>query len=91
MPLPSSLPLPESHPELFREGIAQAAAPVLMADTDFRIVYVNAAASALLGFAPDALLGKHVRELTPPDPAAREQQAAMIQRLATGEPVFMEV
>ncbi len=91
MPLPSSLPLPESHPELFREGIAQAAAPVLMADTDFRIVYVNAAASALLGFAPDALLGKHVRELTPPDPAAREQQAAMIQRLAAGEPVFMEV
>ncbi len=83
--------LPNGPSELFLAAIAQAATPVLMADTDFRIVYVNAAASELLGFEPDALLGRHVRELTPPNPAAREQQAAMIQNLTAGQPMFMEV
>jgi len=85
------LKLPNSHPELFREAIAQASTPVLMADTSYRIAYVNDAACTLLGFSAQDLLGKHVRELTPPNPAAREQQASMIQKLAAGEPVFVEV
>jgi two-component system sensor histidine kinase/response regulator len=87
----SALLLSDTDQELFRAAIQQSATPVLMADTAYRIVYVNAAATALLGFEAHELLGKHVRELAPPDPAAREQQAAMIQKLAAGQPVFMEV
>ncbi len=85
------LNLPSLHPELFPAAIAQAAAPMLMADTDYRIVFVNAAAGHLLGFEPQSLIGKHVRELTPPDVAARAQQEAMIRQLSAGQPVFIEV
>jgi PAS domain S-box-containing protein len=85
------LQLPNTHPELFHQAIAQGSTPVLMADTDYRIVYVNSAACQLLGFEASELIGKHVRELTPPHPAARQQQEGMIAKLAAGQPVFVEV
>ncbi|ACB36321.1 PAS/PAC sensor hybrid histidine kinase [Leptothrix cholodnii SP-6] len=73
----------EEERRLFSEALRQASQPLLMADAQFHISYVNPAFSQLLGYAPSDLAGRHVSCLTPPDPAALQAQAEGIVELKT--------
>ncbi len=65
----------EDERRLFSEALRQASQPLLMADAQFHITYVNPALSELLGYASGDLAGRHVSCLVPPDVAARQAQA----------------
>jgi PAS domain S-box-containing protein len=49
--------------------------PVVASDAGNRLVYVNAAASALLGWPPDELIGRPLSDIIPPTYRTRHQEA----------------
>ena len=67
------------------ERLRRATAATVVADDANRIVFVNAAAGELLGWAPEALVGQRLTVLIPPE--LREAHLAGFSRLqVTGEP-----
>lgn len=70
---------------LYSEALRQAAQPVLLADPEGRISHLNAAFSALFGYSPADLQGLPVSRLAPDSPAARDQQAAILRTLQSGQ------
>ncbi len=63
-------PPAKDGPELgidFRTFLEQVPNPVLLVGSDGRIVLANPAAGALLGYAPEALAGREIEVLLPPE------------------------
>jgi PAS domain S-box-containing protein len=78
--------LPAEELEILR----RATAATVVADDANRIIFVNQAAGALFGWAPEALVGQRLTVLIPPD--LREAHLAGFSRLqVTGQPRMLGV
>ena len=72
------------------ERLQRATAATVVADDANRIIFVNQAAGALVGWAPDALVGQRLTVLIPPE--LREAHLAGFSRLqVTGQPRILGV
>jgi two-component system, sensor histidine kinase and response regulator len=60
---------------LYSEAFRQATQPMLLADAEFIITYVNPAYSRLLGYSLEEVVGRHVNDMLPDDPQARAAQS----------------
>jgi len=79
--LPQSGYCPAQQDCLARRVLEHTAWPALLADAAGNIIYVNSAASALLGYAPDDLFHRGLDELLP------ELPRLSVEPVATGETV----
>ncbi len=69
---------------LFLSGaLRQGGQPVLLADPDYKITYVNPAYTRLFGYEAEELLGEPITRLLPPAEEARRQQAGIMQHIHT--------
>jgi len=57
------------------EALRQTAQPIILADAQFRITYVNPAFTELMGYAAEEIVGSPVDRLRPQDEASRRQLA----------------
>ncbi len=62
------------------EALRQAAFPVLLTDANGCIVYVNPAFQQLFGHGPEALHGRHVSSLCPPEGLTRQAEMLRLVR-----------
>ncbi|MEI6558116.1 MAG: PAS domain S-box protein [Rhodospirillaceae bacterium] len=68
----------ESERYLFSEALRQSAQPLLLADPEARITYINPAFSRLFGYELQDLAGESASRLVPPTAEARRQQFDLI-------------
>jgi diguanylate cyclase (GGDEF)-like protein/PAS domain S-box-containing protein len=71
----------EEQQNFFSEALRQASTPLLLADPDTRITYMNPAFSRLFGYALPDLQGLPVSALVPKNEAALEAQDALVQEI----------
>ncbi|NTV69148.1 MAG: PAS domain S-box protein [Azonexaceae bacterium] len=75
----------ESQRYLFSEAVRQSAQPLLIADADACISYINPAFSQVFGYQLADLFGKPISYLVPPSEAEKRAHAEVIEKtLATG-------
>ena len=63
------------------EAFRQATQPMLLADANFIVTYINPAYTRLLGYELEEVRGKHVNHMLPDDPRAQAAQARDIALL----------
>jgi len=75
----------EEQSHRLAEALGQTAQPVVMTDTDTRIVYANPAFLALTEYPSDAVIGLPIRSLSRSDALSQAQIDTIIDAVRTGE------
>jgi PAS domain S-box-containing protein len=76
---------------LFSEAVRQSAQPLLIADADTRVTYINPAFTQVFGYELDDLIGKPVSTLVPPTETEKQVHAEAIERILQTGPWSAEV
>jgi len=80
----ASQPLRESE-RRYREVVAHSFGMICTHDLQGRLLMINPAAADLLGYRPEELVGRNLRELLMPE--VQEQFSRYLRQVETGEPV----
>jgi PAS domain S-box-containing protein len=69
---------------LLGEALHQAKSPILLADTDANITYINPAFTTLFGYQSSDLCGGSIKQILPPDDGSEPAPMDAIRHLAEG-------
>ena len=73
--------LAEAERDLFSDALRQSPQPLLLADVEARITYINPAFSLVFGYELSDLAGESVSRLAPPTELAEREQTELIRQV----------